>query len=81
MTQRVNFSILFCTISILTAQAQWNKQDSIRLQELLNGDGELKINTEAVKSIHFVNPEKPDVPINKNDAFQKVQKRRVQEKR
>lgn len=52
MTQRVNFSILFCTISILTAQAQWNKQDSIRLQELLNGDGELKINTEAVKSIH-----------------------------
>lgn len=27
MTQRVNFSILFCTISILTAQAQWNKQD------------------------------------------------------
>ena len=31
MTQRVNFSILFCTISILTAQAQWNKQDSIRL--------------------------------------------------
>lgn len=87
MTQRVNFSILFCTISILTAQAQWNKQDSIRLQELLNGDGELKINTEAVKSIHFdfqsdkVNPEKPDVPLNKNDAFQKVQKRRVQKKR
>ena len=29
----------------------------------------------------YVNPEKPDVPINKNDAFQKVQKRRVQEKR
>ena len=26
-----------------------------------------------------VNPEKPDVPLNKNDAFQKVQKRRVQE--
>ena len=28
-----------------------------------------------------VNPERPDVPLNKNDAFQKVQKRRVQEKR
>ena len=28
-----------------------------------------------------VNPKKPDVPLNKNDAFQKVQKRRVQEKR
>lgn len=25
MTQRVNFSILFCTISILTAQAQWKQ--------------------------------------------------------
>lgn len=53
MTQRVSISILFCSICILTAQAQWNKQDSIRLQELLNGDGELKINTEAVKSINF----------------------------
>lgn len=30
---------------------------------------------------NLVNPEKPDVPLNKNDAFQKVQKRRVQEKR
>ena len=29
----------------------------------------------------FLNPEKPDVPLNKNDAFQKVQKRHVQEKR
>ena len=28
-----------------------------------------------------LNPEKPDVPLNKNDAFQKVQKRHVQEKR
>lgn len=31
--------------------------------------------------LYYINPEKPDVPINKNDAFQKVQKRRVQEKR
>ena len=31
--------------------------------------------------VRIVNPEKPDVPLNKNDAFQKVQKRRVQEKR
>ena len=29
----------------------------------------------------LVNPEKPDVPLNKNDTFQKLQKRRVQEKR
>lgn len=34
-------------------------------------------------ALYFVqlNPEKPDVPLNKNDAFQKVQKRHVQEKR
>lgn len=32
-------------------------------------------------ALTHVNPEKPDVPLNKNDAFQKVQKRRVQEKR
>lgn len=40
--------------------------------------------TVCIKSLlaqSFVNPEKPDVPLNKNDAFQKVQKRRVQEKR
>lgn len=34
-----------------------------------------------VKTDSQVNPEKPDVPLNKNDAFQKVQKRHVQEKR
>ena len=33
------------------------------------------------KGGYNVNPEKPDVPLNKNDAFQKVQKRHVQEKR
>lgn len=32
-------------------------------------------------TLSYINPEKPDVPLNKNDAFQKVQKRRVQEKR
>ncbi|MCS2368880.1 hypothetical protein NXW45_21870 [Bacteroides caccae] len=35
----------------------------------------------TIIGIVLLNPEKPDVPINKNDAFQKVQKRRVQEKR
>lgn len=34
-----------------------------------------------VYGLQGLNPEKPDVPLNKNDAFQKVQKRRVQEKR
>lgn len=36
---------------------------------------------EVAMPIKEINPEKPDVPLNKNDAFQKVQKRRVQEKR
>ena len=36
---------------------------------------------ELIMASDSVNPEKPDVPLNKNDAFQKVQKRRVQEKR
>lgn len=42
----------------------------------------LKSNNAARNSWkHHLNPEKPDVPLNKNDAFQKVQKRHVQEKR
>lgn len=35
----------------------------------------------TVRRKRYINPEKPDVPLNKNDAFQKVQKRHVQEKR
>ena len=38
-------------------------------------------NTYYASQGSYVNPEKPDVPLNKNDAFQKVQKRHVQEKR
>lgn len=38
-------------------------------------------NIRMVIGFKSVNPEKPDVPLNKNDAFQKVQKRHVQEKR
>lgn len=38
-------------------------------------------NMEVVSIPLQVNPEKPYVPLNKNDAFQKVQKRRVQKKR
>ena len=43
MTQRVSLSILLCTLAALTAQAQWSKQDSLRLQQLLNGEEELII--------------------------------------
>lgn len=44
---------------------------------VLKNDGTLWVNI----GDSYVNPEKPDVPLNKNDAFQKVQKRHVQEKR
>lgn len=43
--------------------------------------GKPKIGIRPIIDGRRVNPEKPDVPLNKNDAFQKVQKRRVQEKR
>ena len=52
------------------------------------GDGTKEIFPQKIEKVDMyiynqnnVNPEKPDVPLNKNDAFQKVQKRRVQEKR
>lgn len=51
------------------------------IQEIVDlGKSLLKMPIELLPGVK-VNPEKPDVPINKNDAFQKVQKRRVQEKR
>lgn len=59
MTAKARICILFCVISTTTAQAQWSKQDSIRLQNLLSGKEELKINTEAVNAIRFdFTPEK-----------------------
>ena len=55
-----------------------------------NSEGEGKIRRNLIEKNNIdaiiglpanINPEKPDVPLNKNDAFQKVQKRHVQEKR
>ena len=76
--------------SELQKQVGYLKEQKDRLDETL--DMMRKVNSvisscETAKSIIerqgrlSVNPEKPDVPLNKNDAFQKVQKRRVQEKR
>lgn len=41
----------------------------------------LKPVTIHIPQLYIINPEKPDAPLYKNDAFQKVQKRRVPEKR
>ena len=56
-------------------------QDNIGLteNEIMAICGNKKGNV-YIQALH-VNPEKPYVPLNKNDAFQKVQKRRVQKKR
>ncbi len=53
MNRKVHISLLFCALGILTVQAQWTKQDSIRLKRLLEGEGEVKVNTEAVNAIRF----------------------------
>ncbi|MGL5273211.1 MAG: DUF4858 domain-containing protein [Phocaeicola sp.] len=61
MTERAKLTLVFCTASILTAQAQLNKQDSIRLQQILQIGGDIQINSDAVKSIEFnFNPKKED---------------------
>lgn len=53
---------------------QYDGQD---VHELSTGQD---ISVQTIRLL-YLNPEKPDVPLNKNDAFQKVQKRHVQEKR
>ena len=57
------------------------KEMAARLQEIYDKP-EASFKNDSLALWEFaLNPEKPDVPLNKNDAFQKVQKRRVQEKR
>ena len=53
MIFRISLSILFCIIGILTSKAQLSRRDSIRLKQLLEGNKEIKLNQEAVKSIQF----------------------------
>lgn len=53
MNPRTGISILVCSIGILSAQAQISKEDSIRLKKMLEGEQEIIINQEVVKSIEF----------------------------
>lgn len=68
-----------------TEQTSWNVGGgiSIPFEKLFDLRGGIKRQRIQVDIAELrkqeVNPEKPDVPLNKNDAFQKVQKRRVQE--
>lgn len=47
------FVTIILLFSPFLANAQWTKQDSIHLQQLLQGDEEIRVNTEALKHIHF----------------------------
>lgn len=44
---------LLVSLVTLGVNAQWTAKDSLNLQRLLNGDGELKLNQEALKQIDF----------------------------
>lgn len=50
------FIILLLIFSVAgEAYAQWTEKDSLKLQRIINGNGELKLNPEAVKRIDFGN--------------------------
>lgn len=53
MILRISFSILLCIIGILASKAQLSRRDSVRLKQLLEGEEEIKLNSEAVKNIQF----------------------------
>lgn len=71
-------SLLACLC--LTAYSQTTSQADLLVEEAQKLESKQDYPT-AITKLKQVNPEKPDVPLNKNDAFQKVQKRHVQEKR
>ncbi len=55
MTRRfISLPLLFLTALVAYSQnPRWTKQDSIKLQRILNGADELKLNPEAVQQIDF----------------------------
>lgn len=70
--------LCFCSLLFPSAGRKWNIAGTNVRSEPLSF---VKSAGGAPGTRALVNPEKPDVPLNKNDAFQKVQKRHVQEKR
>ncbi|MDL2212421.1 DUF4858 domain-containing protein [Bacteroides sp. OttesenSCG-928-E20] len=51
MDKRLNLFFFFCTATVLLYAQQWTPKDSINLRRLLDGDGEIKLNTNALKDI------------------------------
>lgn len=79
-----NEPLIGASVYVHTDELKKNGSSEVSLGTVTDIDGKFSLSIpEKTTRIHcsYINPEKPDVPLNKNDAFQKVQKRRVQEKR
>ncbi len=50
MTKRIALFVFVTSLSLLS-HAQWTGKDSINLKRLLEGDGEIKLNQEAIKQV------------------------------
>lgn len=53
MALKIITTIILCSLGALSAQAQLEKEDSIRLKNMLDGKEEIKINEDALRSIQF----------------------------
>lgn len=53
MVLRICISLILTILSIHASKAQLSKRDSIRLKQLLESEGEIELNKDAVKNIQF----------------------------
>lgn len=68
MTAKITLCIIFCIIGIVSAQAQWEKKDSIRLKNMSEGKEDIHINEDALNSIQFNFLPKEELNIRKPKA-------------
>lgn len=47
---------LLCTVAFPLYAQEWTPQDSLRLRQLLNGEGEVKLNPDVLKEIGIESP-------------------------
>lgn len=52
MNKNLNLFFFLCTVTAYV-HAQWSQKDSLNLRRILEGDGEIQINPNAVKQIDF----------------------------
>lgn len=61
MYKRLNLLVLFLIVS-LSLSAQWSEEDSVRTRRMLNTDGEIRLNPNAIRQIDFGTIGEPLVP-------------------